>query len=256
MEPETTVRILVALGFGLLVIMLRLDAQRFGAAEYDEAGREGRPPPLRRRLSWYVLGIGLIVATRYVYPLEATQPLYLGLGDRASSLIGGLIFAVIGTSQALLYALYRYRHIRLPDIREYPGALLNGVATAFIDEAAFRGILLAYLVGFGVPPLLAIVAQALVYTLCTRLGAPGRDRYLLTLTLFIGLGSGWLTVVVGGIGGAFLGHAVTRCAVFLTTGHAGQLAPRGRETEELERKRRTPDGWRVVGAKDPAAGDR
>jgi hypothetical protein len=256
MEPETTVRILVALGFGLLLVLLRLDAERFGTAEYDEAGGQGRPRSLRRRLSWYALGIGLIVAARYVYPLEATHPIYLGLGERASSLVGGLIFAVIGTAQALLFALYRYGHVRFPDIRDYPGALLNAVATAFIDEAAFRGILLAYLVGLGVQPLVAVVLQALLYALCTRLGAPGRDRYMLALALLIGLGSGWLTVVVGGIGGAFIGHAVTRCAVFLTTGHAGQLAPRGRETEDLERKRRTPDGWRVVGAKDPGGGDR
>ena len=42
----------------------------------------------------------------------------------------------------------------------------------------------------------------------------------------------------GGIGAAFLGHAITRFAVFLCTGHAGQTKPRGREAEEIERRRR------------------
>src|SRR2546423_14704701 len=101
MEPETTVRILVALGFGLLVVMLRLDAQRFGAAEYDEAGRGGRPPPPPRRPGWYVLGIGLVVATRHLYPPQARQPPYPGPGDRAPSPTGGLSFAALATPTAL-----------------------------------------------------------------------------------------------------------------------------------------------------------
>ena len=62
----------------------------------------------------------------------------------------------------------------------------------------------------------------------------------------IGLVGGWITLVTGGIGAAFLAHAITRIAVFLTTGHAGQPAPLGRETEEIARRRAAPDGWRVV----------
>jgi hypothetical protein len=85
-----------------------------------------------------------------------------------------------------------------------------------------------------------------MYVLATRLGAPGRDRYLFLLALVIGLVGGWATLATGGIGASFLGHAVTRVAMFLTTGHAGQPAPKGREIEDFEKRRRTPDGWRVV----------
>ena len=60
---ESTLRVLVALALTGLLILLRLDAQRFGAAEYDEpmAGISW----LRgwaRRLAWYGLGIGLLAA--------------------------------------------------------------------------------------------------------------------------------------------------------------------------------------------------
>jgi hypothetical protein len=256
MELTTTLRVLVTLGIVLILVMLRVDAERFGAAEYDEVRRDGHWPSLRRRLAWYAFGFGLVIAAAFVYPREATHDLYLGLGDRAGSLIGGLLFAGIGTAQAVGFAMYRYHHVRLPDPRAYPGALLNAVATSFIDEAAFRGILLAFLIGAGMPPLVAITGQALAYALATRLGAPGRDRYMLGLVLFIGFASGLLTVAVGGIGGAFLGHAVTRGAVFLATGHAGQVAPRGREKEDIERKRRTPEGWNAVGARDSNSPDR
>ena len=82
--------------------------------------------------------------------------------------------------------------------------------------------------------------------LATRLGAPGRDRYRFVLALAIGLIGGWATLLTGGIGASFLGHAITRVAVFLTTGHAGQPPARGTEVEDVERRRRTPEGWRAV----------
>ena len=108
----------------------------------------------------------------------------------------------------------------------------------------------------GVNPTLANFTQAIIYTLATRLGAPGRDRYLLFLTLGMGLLGGWLTVATGGIAAAFLGHAITRFAVFLCTGHTGQTKPRGREVEEIEKRRRTPEGWRVIGSRESASRDR
>ena len=39
-------------------MILRFDAERFNAAEYDDIDRWGRTPSLVRRLAWYVLGIG------------------------------------------------------------------------------------------------------------------------------------------------------------------------------------------------------
>ena len=237
---------LIVVGLVLLLIMLRLDAERFGAAEYDEATRDGHLPSLRRRLAWYLLGIGLVVLILIIHP-RPREDLFLGAGDRVRALVYGLLFGVIGAAQAVIFARLRYHHFRLPDVRSYPGALLNSIATAFIDEAAFRGALFGILLLVGLDPTLANVAQALVYTLATRLGAPGRDRYMLVLTVLIALAGGWLTVATGGIAAAFLGHAVTRFSVFLCTGHAGQVALRGREREDIERRRRTPEGWRIIG---------
>jgi membrane protease YdiL (CAAX protease family) len=130
--------------------------------------------------------------------------------------------------------------------------LLNSTATAFIDEATFRGAVFGLLLTSGLDPTIANLVQTLLYVLTTRLGAPGRDRYLLVLTLGIGLLGGWLTAATGGIAAAFLGHAITRFGVFLTTGHTGQTKPRGREEEEIDRKRRPPDGWRVIGSRESA----
>jgi membrane protease YdiL (CAAX protease family) len=239
-------RSLVAFGLTLLLVLLRVEAVRFGAAEYDEPVG-GRPPSLWRRLGWYVIGIGGVLAIVVIHPAPGAA-LFLTGGD--GGILLGFLLAAIGAGIAVGIAWWRYRHVRLPDVATYPGALTNEIATAFVDEAVFRGALLGFLVLWGLEPTLALVAQTAAYALATRLGAPGRNGAMFLLALVIGLVAGWATLLTGGIAAAFLGHAVTRVAVFLTTGHAGQPAPRGTEVEEVERRRRAPEGWRVVAGRD------
>ena len=246
---------LIVVGLTLLLVLLRLDAERFGTAEYYESTRDGERPRVRRRLAWYGLGAALVVAIAYIHPAPQGE-LFLGSGDRLGAVTGGLIFAGLGIAQALAFATLRYQRIRFPEITSYPGALLNSTATAFIDEATFRGAIFGMLLGLGLEANLANIIQTLLYVLTTRLGAPGRDRYLLVLTIAIGFIGGWLTAVTGGIAAAFLGHAATRFAVFLATGHTGQTLPKGREVEEIDRRRRPPDGWRVIGSRESAQHER
>ncbi|HSL77414.1 MAG TPA: CPBP family intramembrane glutamic endopeptidase [Candidatus Limnocylindrales bacterium] len=246
---------LIVIGLMLLLVLLRLDAERFGTAEYYETTRDGERPRIRRRVAWYGLGAALVVAIAYIHPSPQAE-LFLGTGDRLGAVTGGLIFAGLGVAQALAFATLRYQRIRFPDISSYPGALLNSTATAFIDEATFRGVIFGTMWTLGLDANLANVIQTLLYALTTRLGAPGRDRYLLVLTLAVGFIGGWLTAVTGGIAAAFLGHAATRFAVFLATGHTGQTLPKGREIEEIDRRRRPPDGWRVIGSRESVQRER
>jgi membrane protease YdiL (CAAX protease family) len=248
-------RSLITIGLTLLMVMLRLEAERFGTAEYYEATGAGDRPHLRRRLAWYGIGIGLAIGILTIHPAPQSE-LFLGTRDRLGAVLGGIAFGLAGVLVAAGFAIHRYHRIRFPDARSYPGALLNSTATAFIDEVAFRGALFGLLLSGGIDPIMAILIQAIVYALATRLGAPGRDRYLLVLALGMGLVGGWLTLLTGGIAAAFLGHAVTSFAVFLCTGHAGQTMPRGREIEEIEKRRRTPDGWRVIGPRESTSRDR
>jgi hypothetical protein len=246
---------MIAAGLALLLVMLRLEAERFSAAEYDE-DVDGRPPSIRRRIAWYGLGFALIAGILFIHP-AAREEFMLGAGDdRGLTVVYGFLYGIVGAAAALAVALYRYRRVRLPDAWSYPGALVNAVSTALIDEVTFRGALFGLLLATNLNPSVANVVQALVYALATRLGAPGRNRYMLLMALLVGLAGGWVTAVTGGIAAAFLGHSITRFAVFLTTGHAGQFLPRGREEEEIDKKRRPPDGWRVIGPRESAPRDR
>jgi hypothetical protein len=84
---EEQLRVLVSLGLGMLLVLLRLDAERFGAAEYDEVVDDFRPS-LRSRLAWYVLGIGLVAAIMLIHP-DPAGDLGLGLGDRSQAIAQG-----------------------------------------------------------------------------------------------------------------------------------------------------------------------
>ena len=249
-----TIRTLIAVGLALLLVMLRLEAVRFNAAEYDDTF-DGQPPSFRRRLAWYGIGVVLVVGIFLVHP-SPDKDFALTAGDRSLALVYGFLYAAIGTATALGIALWRYHRLRFPDVWSYPGALLNAVGTGIIDEVAFRGAVLGLLLLTGLEPTAANVIQAILYALTTRLGAPGRNRWMLVMAILVGLAGGWVTAVTGGIAAAFIGHAAIRFAVFLSTGHAGQFLPRGREVEEIEEKRRPPKGWRVIGPRESTTRDR
>jgi hypothetical protein len=251
-EPLLT---LIAVGIAGLLIMLRIDAERFGTAEYYEATAHGERPRIGRRLGWYILALVGVVALANAHP-DPERDLFLGSGDRLGAVFGGLAYGGFGIALAAAWATYRYHRIRLPDTASYPGALLNSTVTALVDEVAFRGAVFGLLLVVGIDATLANLLQTLIYVLSTRLAAPGRDRSLLALAFGIGFVGGWLTAVTGGIAAAFLGHAITRFAVFLCTGHVGQAKPRGREIEEIEKRRRPPDGWRVIGSREQVSRER
>ncbi len=239
-----------------LLVLLRFDAARFGAADYDDEESPGGVRTWLGRVSWYFFGFLLIVAVYVLYPAPLTE-LHLQMGEpRAMVFLFGLGLALVGMVVAAGYAWWRFGEVSLPPAHRYPAGVVNSLATAFIDEATWRGILLGLLIVSNWPVEYAIAFQAVLYALATRLGAPGRPRTLLFVSLGIGLVGGWLTVETNGIGAIFLAHAVTRLAIFVATGHAGQVTPSAALDEQVmeEDTKHTPQGWEVVGDNGPTSG--
>lgn len=244
-----TLESLILLAVVGLLILLRFDARRFGAAEYDDEEAMGGWRTWLRRLSWYAFGLLLILVVYFLYP-QPLSVLHLQVGEpRQTALLYGLALGAAGGVFAFTYAWWRFRDVRLPPARRYPAGLLNSVATALIDEAAFRGILLGLLLASNWPVEHSIAFQAVLYALATRLAGRGRPFGMLLLTLAVGVIGGWLTLETGGIGAAFLGHALTRFAIFVATGHAGQIRAAAIDAEDAyleETSAHTPAGWEVV----------
>jgi hypothetical protein len=247
---EDQLRSVIVVAFTGLLILLRFDAYRFGAAEYDDETAPGGWRNAARRFTWYLIGVGLVMAIYFLHPRPITMLHLTPGGDRGVAIFLGVAFGVLGLIIAAGFAWVRYRRFRLPELRNYPGAIANSIGTALIDEVAFRGALMGMLLALGWPSELAIAFQAILYGLATRLGAPGRSRGMLVISLLVALAAGWLTVFTGGIGAAFVGHSITRFAIFVTTGHAGQVHPAGFEPEEEEAVRRPPEGWEIVRESD------
>jgi membrane protease YdiL (CAAX protease family) len=243
---EGLLRDLVFYAFAGLLVVLRFDARRFSAAEHDDEDAPGGWRLWLRRLSWYGLGLLIIALVYNIHPLPLSQ-LHLQLGtDRGRALLAGLALGAIGTLVALAYGWLRFSRLRYPPPQRYPAGLVNSIGTAFIDEAAFRGILLGLLLAANWPVAWAIAFQALLYGLATRLSRPGMPLAMLALALAGGLIGGWLTVETGGIGAAFLGHALSRVALFVATGHAGVILRRDEEDARDEMDELVPEGLEVV----------
>jgi hypothetical protein len=245
---EEVARNLIAAGFFMMLVLLRLESERFGTAEYEKP--LGRAAGVLSWLAWYAIGAAFLVAIYLVHPQPRVQ-LLLGAGDRLDILLYGVPLAALGALQAVGYARFRYGYLRLPPARAYPRAVLNSVGTAVIDEATFRGVGLGALVTIGVPSGYAIAITAIAYVLATRLAAPGRRHFMLVPAFGYGLLGGWATLATGGIGAAVAFHVVTTFVLFVCTGHAGQAAAPGREPEEIEAARLPPAGWQVAQRRDP-----
>jgi hypothetical protein len=216
------IQYLLFIGMAALMFILRLDTKRFSAAEWDTQDGDWRV--WMGRLSWYAAGLALALIIFALHPAPVAE-LNLVLGsNRGEALTYGLLFGGAGIAAAFVLALLRNGRISFPSPIRYPGGVLTAVGTAFYDEWLFRGVMLGLLLQLGLPDWLSIVSAAFIYAFTVRAGTGSRGIFTLALWLAIGLVAGALTVTTLGIAAAFLGHAITRFALFMTMGPPERVA--------------------------------
>jgi hypothetical protein len=99
-----TLENLIILAIVGLLLLLRFDAARFGAADYDDEDSPGGIRTRLGRLSWYVFGSFLVVVVYFLYPQPLSE-LHLQIGDsRGLVFISGLGLALVGLAFACVYA--------------------------------------------------------------------------------------------------------------------------------------------------------
>ena len=115
-------RIVTALGVLAILLLLRLQAEQFGAAEYMEpsaAWRGGRSTRggwggVWSRLAWYGLALSLLLLVYTIHP-QPHDVLSLMAGRHFDVLFFGVLLGALGVGQAAAYARFRYGDVRLPN---------------------------------------------------------------------------------------------------------------------------------------------
>jgi hypothetical protein len=203
-------------GFAALMFLLRLDAKRFSAAEWDTEDGDWRV--WMARLSWYAAGIALALIIFALHPSPVSDLNLVLAPNGGEAMVLGLFFGAAGIVGAFVLAMLRHGHITFPAPARYPGGVLSSVGTAFYDEFLFRGVLLGLLLLLGLPDWLAVISMAFIYAFAVRAGTGSRGVLMLGAWLAIGLAGGALVLMTAGLGAAFVAHAITRFALFMTMG--------------------------------------
>jgi hypothetical protein len=211
------------LGFAGLMFLLRLDARRFGAAEWDT--EQGTWRTWAPRISWYVAGLALSLLVFGFHPSPVSELNLTFAPDRVVALFLGLVYGLGGTLLAFGVAWVRGGRLRFPVPERYPGGVLSSIGTAYFDEFLFRGVILGLLLGLGIADWLGVVAAAVLYAGAVRASSAGRGLLDTAVALIVGLASGLVVLMTAGIAAAMVGHAITRFALFLALGHPTRIAP-------------------------------
>jgi hypothetical protein len=214
---QDSLRLSIALGLTIFLVLLRFDSDRIMRSDYFRS-RSGWVGPL----SYYGLVVLFAIGIAIILPRGRAQ-LFLAPGDD-SVLPVMLLFCGVAILNGLVLAFLRYRAI-LPLPTPLVATRLAGAAAyAFADELQFRSIVLGMLLFAGLPTALALLVQALLYGLAHRRLWNERDWYFLAGSVLLGYGAGLATVTTGSVVPAMVGHFAVTASLFAFAG--GRLRTR------------------------------
>lgn len=213
-----SLRLAIALGLTLFLVLLRFDAERITRSDYFRYRTPWMGP-----VSYYVLVIGFAVGIAVILPSGRNQ-LFLTGGDTDQTLPIMLLFVAIALLNAVALAFLRYGSILPLPMELLPSRVLGAAANAISEELQFRSIVLGMLLFAGVPTGWAILLQALVYGLAHRRLWRDRDWYFLAGSVVLGWAAGVATVETGSVIPAIVGHFAVTMSLFAFAG--GRLRQR------------------------------
>jgi hypothetical protein len=213
-----SLRLAIALGLTLFLVLLRFDSDRITRSDYFRYRTPWMGP-----VSYYILVIGFAIGIAVILPSGRSQ-LFLTGGNPDNMLVVMVLFTVIALLNGVALAFLRYGSILPLPIELLPTRVLGAAANAISEELQFRSIVLGMLLFAGVPAGWAIALQALVYGLVHRRLWRERDWYFLAGSVILGWAAGVATVETGSIIPAIVGHFAVTMALFAFAG--GRLRQR------------------------------
>jgi hypothetical protein len=218
MDFFDSLRLAIALGLTLFLVLLRFDSERITRSDYFRYRTPWLGP-----VSYYFLVIGFAVGIALILPQGRAQ-LFLTGGDPESVLPVMLLFVAVALLNAAALAFLRYGGILPLPTELLPSRVLGAAANAIAEELQFRSIVLGMLIFAGVPTGWALAAQALVFGLAHRRLWRERDWYFIVGSVILGWAAGAATIETGSVIPAIVGHFAVTMSFFAFAG--GRLRQR------------------------------
>jgi hypothetical protein len=211
---EESLRLSIALGLTIFLVLLRFDSERIMRSDYFRYRTPWFGP-----ISYYGLVILFAIGIVAILP-QGRARLFLTPGDPELVLPVMLLFAGVALLNAIAYAFRWYGGLLPLPLPLVPSRLIGAAAAALADEIQFRSIVLGMLIFAGIPgsPGSAIFIQALLYGLAQRRLWRERQWYFLIGSVLLGYGCGLATVATGSVVPAMVGHFAVIAALFAFAG--------------------------------------
>jgi len=213
-----SLRLAIALGLTLFLVLLRFDSERITRSDYFRYRTPWMGP-----VSYYILVITFAIGIAVILPSGREQLFLIG-GNPDSVRTAMLVFIAIALLNGVALAFLRYGGILPLPVELLPTRVLGAAANALSEELQFRSIVLGLLLFADVPTGWAIAAQALLYGLVHRRLWRERDWYFLAGAVILGWAAGVATIETGSIIPAVVGHFAVTMSLFAFAG--GRLRQR------------------------------
>ena len=220
MDFEQSLRLSIALGLTIFLVLLRFDSERIMRSDYFRYRYPWMGP-----LSYYGHVIGFAIGIVIILP-NGRGELFLAPGDPDKALPILLAFGGVAVLNAVAFAFRWYGGITPLPTPLLPTRLLGAAASAVADELQFRSIVLGMLIFAEVPGgvTTAVVLQALLYGLAQRRLWRERQWYFLIGSVILGYALGWVVIETGSVVPAMVAHFAVIAALFAFAG--GRLRTR------------------------------
>jgi len=213
-----SLRLAIALGLTLFLVLLRFDSERITRSDYFRYRTPWMGP-----VSYYILVIVFAIGIAFILPSGRDQ-LFLTGGETDEMLPIMALFVGVALLNGVALAFLRYGSILPLPLELLPSRVLGAAANAVSEELQFRSIVLGMLLFAGLDVGWAIAVQAIVSGLAHRRLWHDRDWYFLAASVLLGWAAGVVTVETGSIIPAIVGHFAVSMALFAFAG--GRLRQR------------------------------
>ncbi len=221
MDFQDSLRLSIALGLTIFLVLLRFDSDRIMRSDYFRY-RSGWLGPL----SYYGLVVVFAIGIAIILP-SGRAKLFLTPGDPSLMLPVTALFCAVAVVNGAALAFMRYRAILPLPVPLLVSRLAGAAANAVAEELQFRSIVLGMLIFAGGPDWVgaALVIQALLYGLVHRRLWNERDWYFLAGSVILGYAAGLATVTTGSVVPAMVGHFAVTASLFAFAGERLRTRP-------------------------------